>query len=289
MATPTNEIPEYPPQHVPRVDPRSTQVLLEIALANVASGRDEDEHAYWDVIGLLRDRATREVFEAARHLCESEQALEREVGVDILAQLGVPNRVFGEESLVIVLKVLEKEDNVDVLYSIGCALGHMGDAKGIGPLIKFKNHPDSKVRYGVAFGLCSQKDERAIDTLIELMSDEDSHVRDWATFGIGSLIDTDNETIRAALYERTKDPDPETSGEAIVGLARRKDPRVLDAIIADLEAGYVGSLVFEAAEELADPRLYPYLIKAKENWKNPDWSISTLNDAIAKCQEKRQD
>src|SRR5512147_2929267 len=89
-------------------DPRTTQTLIEIALAKNASGAGEDDHAYWDVIGVLWDRASREVFEAAQRLCESDKATERDVGVDILAQLGVPNRVFPEESLFAVLNLLEK-------------------------------------------------------------------------------------------------------------------------------------------------------------------------------------
>lgn len=292
MATPDDE-----PIWDPKRDPRSTEDLIKTAVEKNASGTDEDDEAYWDeywdAILILHNRPTREVFEAAQHLCESYNAIEREVGVDVLRELGYPERPFLDESVGILIALLEHEGNVDVLSAIGMALHFLKDRRVILPLITLKNHPDKDVRFGVVYGLLTHDNEAAIDTLIELMSDEDSHVRDWATFGIGTQISTDTEKIRDALVARLNDPHPDIRAEAISGLAARKDPRVIDAIVEALEAGlpndYAGGQILDAIEEVAYPRLYPHLIKAKENWTNPDWSSRVLDDAIAKCQEKPQD
>jgi hypothetical protein len=152
-------------------------------------------------------------------------------------------------------------------------------------LVHLKNHPDAAVREGVAYGLSTYEDERAIATLIELSVDVDSDVRDWATFGLGSMIETDTPAIRDALLARTTDEDGDTRGEAMVGLARRHDKRVVEILLAELEAGWYGSLLFEAATEIADPRLYPALVELREGWdEDKIWPYNLLEDAIEACQ-----
>jgi HEAT repeat protein len=267
-------------------DPRTTDELLRIALTLLTATTDEDEHIAWDAISALHYRATREVLDAARTFCESDDPGKRQVGTDILGQLGVPDRAFPEECLPILLALLAEEQDADVLHSIGVALGHLCDPRAIEPLVNLKGHPDPDVRYGVVFGLLTHENDLAIRTLIELSCDPANKIRDWATFGLGSQIDTDTPEIREALFARLADEDPTTSGEAMVGLAHRKDPRVVEAIIRDLEAGYEGTLIAEAAEEIADPALVPYLVRARETWDAEDWVMRSLDDAIAACQGK---
>jgi HEAT repeat protein len=269
-------------------DPRSTAELITIALTLPTAPTDEDEHVAWNAISALHWRATREVFEAAQALCESDDAGQREVGADILGQLGIPDRAFSEESFSILLALLKKEQDDDVLQAICVALGHLNDPRAIEPLTRLKRHPDPDVRHGVVFGLLTHENDLAIKTLIELSNDEAAEVRDWATFGLGSQIDTDTPEIREALFVRLADEGPTTSGEAMVGLARRKDPRVVEAIIRDLEAGYMGTLIADAAEEIADPRLAPYLAQARDRWvaHAKNWELRGLYDAIAACTGK---
>jgi HEAT repeat protein len=207
------------------------------------------------------------------------------VGAGILGQLGLPETTFHEESVSILVSMLDHEQEPCVLNSIAVALGHRADARAIEPLVRLKNHPDEVVRFGIVCGLLTLDDERAINTLIELSTDVDSDVRDWATFGIGSMIETDTPEIRAALLARTIDEDADTSGEALVGLARRHDERAVDLLLKELEAGWNGSLLLEAATELADPRLYPSLVKLQEEWDEAkSWPYSMLEEAIAACQ-----
>ncbi|MEH2159088.1 HEAT repeat domain-containing protein [Nostoc sp.] len=258
-------------------DPRSTQELIELPL------KEEND----DVVGILHFRGNQEVFAVASKLCNSQNPRERQLGADILGQLGIPHRTFPHESLAILLRLLECEQNTDVLNSIGIALGHLHDARAIAPLIQLKCHPSPSVRYGVVFGLLGYEDELAISTLIELSSDQDEDVRNWATFGLGSQIETDTTAIREALYQRflneNTDENYEIYGEALVGLAKRKDSRILTRLTEELLSDYVGVLAVEAAEEFADSRLYPALMQLKQWWSENN---NLLERAINNCQEQ---
>ena len=270
-----------------RHDPRSNEDLLYAALT-------EDEDQAWDAIMILQVRSSLDIFEAARQLCASQDARERRVGADILGQLGLLEQAFHEESVELLLGMLEQEQDPDVLDSVAVALGHRKDPRAIEPLARLKNHLAEDVRFGVVFGLLTHEDELAIQTLIELSTDVHSLVRDWATFGIGSQIETDTPAIRAALMERVTDEDPDTRSEAIMGLARRRDQRVVELLLTRLESQLadtsgLDSLSYrelEAIEELGDPRFYPILARFRGEWQGSKntYLYGWLEDAIAACQ-----
>ncbi|MBA3874766.1 MAG: HEAT repeat domain-containing protein [Anaerolineae bacterium] len=265
---------------------KSTDELIQLALT---SRDDEGDAPSWDAIWALRYRATREVFEAAKTLCESHDPLKRMVGVDILAQLGLPTRSYLDETLDIFFNLIDTEQDNRVLNSVGVGLGHISpEPRKVKPLLKLKNHPDPEVRFGVASGLCCEEDPLAIQALIELSSDEDPDVRDWAAFALGTQIDVDTPQIRAALFKRVSDPDDDSDapGEALLGLAKRHDERAFEVIVQHLEAGNAGILIFEAAISLADPRLYSSLVKLRDD---PDYANSerdSLEDAIVACKNQ---
>ncbi|MCL1469386.1 HEAT repeat domain-containing protein [Argonema antarcticum] len=264
-------------------DPRTTEELIKLALA------EEDRDAWLYLVGVLHFRGNFEVFQAASRLCKSENPQERRLGTNILGQLGIPKRTFPNESLAILLKMLETDDDPDVLSAVGIALGHIKYPRSIEPLVRLKDSPNADVCYGVVFGLLSQEDELAIDTLSELSSDPDEDVRNWATFGLGSQIETDSKVIREALFQRLikegrkTDTEAEIRGEALVGLAKRKDERVVNPLIEELSSGCVGRLPVEAAKEIGDVRLYPVLIELKEWW---DLDSDLLEEAINNCKNK---
>ena len=118
-----------------RNDPRPTQQLIEMALA------EKDEDIYWDLVLRLQYRGTREVFDAARELCASDDPSKRELGADVLAQLGVPERTFPKQSTDLLLELLKSEEEPRVLASIASALGHIHDPRSVEPLTRLKNHP----------------------------------------------------------------------------------------------------------------------------------------------------
>jgi HEAT repeat protein len=258
---------------------RTNVELFHIALT------EADEEVVREAIMELHLRGSRNVFEDACRLCASPEARERRVGADILGQLGTPNLTFPEETLAVLLGMLEREQEPEVLNSIAVALGHRRDPRAIEPLVRLKNHPHEDVRFGVVFGLSGYEDDLAIETLMELSTDPDTDVRDWATFGLGSQIEADTPAIREALVARLTDAEGDTSGEAMVGLARRHDLRMVEPLLTALEDGWFGKLLMEAATEIGDPRLYPVLVRLREEWEGDknDWRYKELEEAIEKC------
>ena len=244
----------------PKKPPISTEDLVASALA------ETDEDLRWDTVVALQFRGTRDVLDAARRLCEGSSVEKRVLGADILGQLGVPERSFPEESVTLLLSLLSENEPPRLLNAASTALGHHTDPRKIEPLLALLDHPSSEVRFGVVHGLGECDTANVIAALITLSHDSEPDVRDWATFALGSLIDTDNVDIRQALFERLTDDDPDTRGEALVGLARRGDPRVFDLIEAELKKDKPDDFVIEAAEELADPRLQAILDQARKQW-----------------------
>jgi HEAT repeat protein len=250
--------------------PRSTNDLVQILLTN----RDEDaevgsESTYWNAMASLHKRGTREVFEAARSLCESVCALEQRIGCGILAQLGY-ERQFAEESFPLVASVLQKTDNLVTLANAICALGWLSDPRGVDLVVPYLDHADDDIRYWVTFALTFlDQDQRSIDGLIRLSSDSSVKVRDWATFGLGSQTDQDTPAIREALVARLGDADVVVRGEALVGLAMRQDERVVDPLLRALEAGTyknnANDYAADALDELIDIHKYPSLQIWKAN------------------------
>lgn len=263
---------------------KTTDELIQLAL----TARNDDDHYHpgWDAISVLHHRASGEVFEAARQLCKSDDPAKRSTGAAILAQLGIPERTYHEETLEIFLNMLDTEQDTDVLHSVIIALGHTyEEPRKVKPLLKFKNHPDLLIRYGVAFSLAGENDLSAIAALIELSQDEDDLVRDWATFGLGSQTDVDTPEIREVLFNHAIDlhDTGNAPGEGLVGLARRRDKRAYELILKALEADNIGSFILEAAEELHDIRLYPVLVKLLEHGNYNEYERRDLGKAIAAC------
>ena len=90
-----------------------------------------------------------------------------------------------------------------------------------------------------------------------LTTDTDDDVRDWALFGLGNLGDADSTEIRDAICDRLNDSNSNVREETMVGLAKRKDKRVLPALIAalnqpELHGPGVTVLTIEAAEAMLD-------------------------------------
>jgi hypothetical protein len=268
------------------LDSRSTAELIQLALT-APEEDDNYEKERWHFVGLLQRRGNREVLDRALRLTESGSIEERSLGIDILGQLGIPERAFPDECVTRLVEMLDREFDPLILRDICIALGHFQDRRSIEPQLKFCIHPDWEVRYGVVSGLSGRDDERAIAGLIKLSTDVCPIVRDWATFGLGTLIEVDTPAIREALYQRflTEDSQDEETAEiyeeALAGLANRQDDRILPRLIAELMSDDVGNLAIQAAEAMADDRLYPALLHL-QTWCDSSY----LEDALLACQPR---
>ncbi len=238
----------------PKDDPRSVDELMTAALC------EPDEELAWGAVCALQWRGTREILDRAIPLCESYCAVERRVGAEIFGQLGLPDRTFPDECLRTLLRMLETEQDPGVLPAVLVALSHLHRPEAVGPACRFQQHEDPEVRHGVVFTLMGHADRQALRSLAELTRDPEVQVRDWATFALGTQVEVDTPELREALVERLADEDGDTRGEAMVGLARRGDRRMLPALREELASGSVGSLAVEAAALIGDPQSHPLLV-----------------------------
>jgi hypothetical protein len=216
----------------------------------------------WDNINALRKRPTIELFAKCVELTKSNNPKVRKIGVDILAQFGLPPRPFLTETVKIYFHLLEVETVPDVLMSLLYSIGHNNeklDNVQIEKICSFIHNDNSQIKEGLVFALLGIENPIAIETLIKFSSDKLSHIRNWATFGLGTQIERNNMTIREALWDRVNDIHQETKHEAIVGLAKRKDKRVNDIIKREIMGGKYGLLLFEAIIEIQDIGLLPLL------------------------------
>ncbi len=145
------------------------------------------------------------------------------------------------------------------------ALGHIGNSRAVPLIAGFHSHPSEAIRFTVAFALgCFPNDPLSVRTLLKLMRDVDADVRDWATFGLGILGDQDSPEIREALSSRLTDDDLDTREEALVGLAKRHDPRIVPNLIGALAQSDISYRVVEASHTLLG------FHKDQEEWSGQD-------------------
>ena len=108
---------------------RTTEELITEALR-----LDSEDHPYWDIVSVLHHSPTTDTLLQARQLCFSQLPSERELGVNVLAQLGSGNDAFHEERLQTLLSLLDTEEESRVLSAITFALGHLHDERVVLPL-----------------------------------------------------------------------------------------------------------------------------------------------------------
>ncbi len=243
----------------------------------------EDDAVAWEAVRSLQALGTDDVFDAARLLLHSAEPKQRARGADILGQLGSPNpsRALETRCADCLLERGANETDETVLLSIGVSLGHLQDPRAPDAMAPHAKNPSSDARFGVVMALLNHDSERSVSTLIALARDPDDDVRNWATFGLGtSLAMVDTPEVREVLRERLSDSNSEIQGEAMTGLASRRDPAALEPIRRELSAEAPRAFAVEAAGLLGDASLLP-LLKTLKATAQPGYFDSMLDDAIA--------
>lgn len=232
--------------------------LVGMAIETVALPDPEDAVA-WRAIRQLWTHGGEAALQCACELAQSALARDRGVAAAILGQLGVrplgepQGATFAQARFSALATMLENETDPQALRDILIAFSHLDDVRIVPLAIAFCGHHSHRVRYGVVQAISGYDDGDALDALIELSSDDDDLVRDWATFGLGSQTDADTPALREALLVRLRDREGDIDQEAIVGLARRGDLRVVPRIIEAIEALELSAPLFEAISALALP------------------------------------
>jgi HEAT repeat protein len=80
------------------------------------------------------------------------------------------------------------------------------------------------------------------------------------------------------------DPDEDVRAEAVVGLARCGDRRVLPALHRELASDSISNLEVEAASMIGEPDLHPQLLALQGWWKVDE---NLLEEAIQACSSFR--
>lgn len=247
--------------------------------ARTLEGGYEDD-APWDAVGALRRIGTRQVFDKAAEWAGSPEPLVRARGIDVLAQLGKtverPANSFPAESYDAVARALRQEREFQPLNSAIAALGHLDDARAVPLLAAFHSDPRAEVRLNVACALGSfPNDALSVETLLIMMEDADEDVRDWATFGLGVLGDEDSAEVRDSLYRRLNDSNADVREEALVGLAKRHDIRILETLIDALGQPMITDRVVEAAYTLLK------MDADRKDWSRQDY-VNALRQRFGK-------
>lgn len=264
---------------------------VDSLVARALAARGDEER--WAAVRKLHARTDRSAFARACALARSPRSDERTLGLDVLGQLGYPaGQPFRDETLPVLVAACD-DPSPEVLNAAVTALGHLSSPRGLPAVLRHVTHASQQVRFATAAALPQVAGDPpaagAVAALIGLTSDPDPQVRDWATMGLSGL-DADGDAVRDALAARLADPDSDTAGEALVGLALRNDPRAKPVLLSWLQEANPGSLVVEAAAELGDPAALPFLLHLRQHgWPGHDPGPSPLDRAIAACSRPAPD
>jgi len=273
----------------PRIRRWSTQRLIRRALSNGAP------RAAWNALSLLQRRGSAGTLGQLRLLARSANAHRRALAMDIAARLHAPGRAgrhaaeaFAPAQTEALLVAGLADANPRVLQAAILGLAHRPAAAALPALLGLADHPDSRVRFALARALGSYAEPDATAALMRLARDRDDDVRDWATFGIGALRDADDDAIRSLLWANAHDPDRDVRGEAVVGLARRGDARVIELLKERLADGDCRGYELEAVQEMPRPELLAplqaLLAAAERSREHSRVWLGELLDAIEACE-----
>jgi HEAT repeats len=265
--------------------------LVRQALVAHTEAQEEGDFEPFRVLAeRLRPFGPAALPEALRHGASPDPSVRRAAAA-LLGELHDGGEGRRDELFAALARLVQREyageQDPDVLAALVNAFGTLGDARALPPLVRLATYPHAVVRGQVAAalpGLTGDAEEGlAVDALIALTADEDAQVRDWACFGLGTQMAIDTPAVRDALAARLDDLHDDTRAEAFMGLARRRDPRVLGPLLAALARDTIFTLEIDAAGEYADPRFHPLLVNISKWWKDDRADRQRLERALRRC------
>jgi len=225
---------------------------------------EKDENIYMSYIDQLRERGDDEIFQLTKELVYSKDSVYRKISASILSQFGYKTKRYRGESIYLLGKLLH-DKNEDVVSAAIYGFGHRKCLRYADKLASFVSSSSLLIKEALAFSLGGYEKQKSIDALIVLMQDENYNVRNWSTFSMAQITESNTPKICDALYKNLFDKKLEVRGEALLGLALRKDKRVIDAIIEDLQKPFYGSWIFSAIQEMPHKSYIPYFSKYIEH------------------------
>jgi HEAT repeat protein len=247
---------------------------------------------YWAIVDTVVHEPLDDVFAASQSLCSSDQASLRRLGAHLIAEMATRglrrHAQMTEDAIDELLLLTSPDEDHDVLASAITASGRLGGRSLRRVVLGNVGHPAPQVRIAAAVALPDLTggldDPEVARALIVLTHDSHAVVRDFATYALAHETIADTSAVRDALLERLSDEDESTRGEALIGLARRRDPRtgqiVADALNSE-SSSMLTPAVLEAAIELADESFASGLITWRERVAHDDPRRELLERAIA--------
>ena len=258
--------------------PDSLSVYERLEAVALQDFSKEDE-ARWNLIVEIQEKGDSTGFERASRWCDDTRPLIRCLGADVLGQFGVAGDSALHRQIVERLESLLSDPNTDVIACALVALGHR-DAGDVSAICALHQHDSDEVRHGVAFALANRREEEAIQAMRVLGGDPKGPVCDLANFSLGVNTESDSPEIRAALALRLEDEGVETRLGAIMGLARRKDLKVVPHLVRELSQKQVWGPTVEAAAYFPRAEFVTPLRKLHQN--NP--KVKEVRAALDLCE-----
>lgn len=231
--------------------------------------KEEDDNAYMEYIHAIRKRANTQTLEIVRGMVYSKDHIKRDMAASILSQIAYPSKSFKGEAVYLLGRLLD-DKHEDVITSAIYGFGHRRCTRFANKIASLGNTRYLQIKEALSFTLGWYENQESINTLIRLMQDKNDDVRNWATFSLAQINESNTQTIRDALFHNLSDQVLEIRGEALLGLARRKDERVKDAILDDLQKPFYGSWIFDAIMEMPDKQYLIYFENYTKTLKQED-------------------
>lgn len=272
--------------------PPSTIQLLDAAVGEALSAEGTDE-AYWDAVVALRRVPLHAVWPRLVVLAIDARAPLRELVPDVLRGLAECEPSLLDSATSLLAQRLREEREPSVLVATLHALGELEPTRRVELILPLLGHHDALVREAAVIGMAGARTPEAIGAFILASGDAVDSVRDWATFELGTQLGDEDDPSRddlpgvlEALLARLDDAHVDTRCEALVGLARRGDRRVIPALRHAIENGVGSSLELDAIRMLAASELGGPLQAMLARGDEDDvafWEEHGIHEAIAAC------
>ncbi|MEV4459303.1 ankyrin repeat domain-containing protein [Microbispora sp. NPDC049633] len=232
---------------------------------------DEDDETWWAAVHALQSRHDEETFLALARLCESDDPVEREFGVYVLAEFGQETRpgretLIGQETLIGREPVVGQEPGVGQEPVVG---QEPGVARGAGPgrdagrapyrdrtlailrdMARHESEPAVVEALLHAFG--HHADQRALPEVLNIVNSPGRKPTVHDPIALAAVLPPDDEDGLATLIRLSECPDDEVRDWATMGIAglAADSTRIRDALTTRL-ADRDLTTVAEAARGLA--------------------------------------
>ncbi len=270
---------------------------IEVASASLlehwradASGADEllaRETARWETLRPLRGLSDAELELHVLPLSDDPRIERRALVPEVLRSVRAHEPDWARRSSDYATRVLvlaARETDAVVLAAHIGAFVDLADPRVTQLATALVDHHDAELRVTIA-SVLGQYATRSpvLDVLTTLSRDADDDVRNWATFSLAQArltwLHPRHAAVVDALFARIEDVHEECRGEAWVGLAIARDPRVIPLIHDALAGRRECWLALEAIEEWPR-REYSYALAGS----HPRWSELALSEARAACE-----